>query len=222
MLQNFFVAINLSGTIDGIIQLREILLSKILRDGNLKLDNISRGINVIKEKLCLKRVLLILDDVDERKQIENLLGKCDWLAPGSRILITKRDKDVLKTLQPDPLIYMVDKLDEYESCKLFSLYAFQPNELEEAYFQLTKQIINYANGFPLALEIIGSDMRGKSLCQWKSALKKYKKIPNEEILKILKTSYEGLDQYEKDIFLDIAFFFKGKNIGYVVNILEAC
>ena len=65
-----------------------MLLSKFLRDGNLKVDNISRGINVIKERLCHKRVLLVLNDVDEGKQIENLLGDCDWLAPGSRILIT--------------------------------------------------------------------------------------------------------------------------------------
>ena len=44
-------------TNDGIIQLQEILLSNILRDRNLKVDNISRGINVIKERLCHKRVL---------------------------------------------------------------------------------------------------------------------------------------------------------------------
>ena len=208
------------GTIDGRIRLQETLLSKFLRDGNLKVDNISRGINVIKERLFHKRVLLVLDDVDEGKQIENLLGDCDWLAPGSRILITAREKDVLNTLKPK--IYMVDKLEEYEACELFSLYAFQPNEPKEAYLQLTKQIVNYVNGLPLALEIIGSDLRGKSLCQWKSALEKYKKIPNKEILKILKTSYEGLHQSEKDIFLDIAFFFNGEKKYYVVNILEAC
>ena len=113
---------------DGIIQLQEILLSNILRGGNLKVDNISRGINVIKERLCHKRVLLDLDDVDEQKQIENFLGKCDWLTPRSRILITTRDKDVLTTLEQDPLIYKVDEMDQYEACELFSLYAFQKNE----------------------------------------------------------------------------------------------
>ncbi|XP_050263122.1 disease resistance protein RPV1-like [Quercus robur] len=211
-----------SGTNDGIIQLQEILLSKILRDDNLKVDSISRGINVIMERLCHKRVLLVLDDVDEQKQIENLLGKCDWLAPGSRILITTRDKHVLTTLEIDSLIYKVDEMDRYEACELFSLYAFQTNEPKESYLQLTQQFINYANGLPLALKIIGSDLRSKSICEWDSALEKYKKIPNKEILKILKISYEGLDQSEKDIFLDIAFFFMGKNKDYVVNILEAC
>ena len=129
---------------------------------------------------------------------------------------------MLTILEQDPLIYMVDEMDQYEACELFSLYAFQKNEPEKAYLQLTNQIINYANGLPLALKIIGSDLRGKSLSHWKCALEKYKKIPNKEILKILEISFEGLDQSEKDIFLDIAFFFIGKNKDYVVNILEAC
>ncbi|XP_050254512.1 disease resistance protein RPV1-like [Quercus robur] len=95
-----------SQTNDGIIQLQEILLSKFLGDGNLKVDNISRGITMIMERLRHKRVLLVLDDVDEKKQIENLLGRIDWLAPGSRILITTRDKyAVLTTLEQYTLIY---------------------------------------------------------------------------------------------------------------------
>ena len=145
------------------------------------------------ERLRHKRVLLVLDDVDEQKQIENLLGKCDWLAPGSRILITTRDKHVLTTLEIDSLIYKVDEMDRYEACEIFSLYAFQTNEPKESYLQLTQQFINYANGLPLALKIIGSDLRSKSICEWESALEKFKKIPNKEILKILKINYEGLD-----------------------------
>lgn len=95
-----------SSTNDGILKLQEILLSKFLRDGNLKVDNISRGITMIMERLRHKRVLLVLDDVDEQKQIENLLGKLDWLAPGSRILITTRDKHaMLTTLEQHTLIY---------------------------------------------------------------------------------------------------------------------
>ena len=39
---------------------------------------------------------------------------------------------------------------------------------------------------------------------------------------ILKVSYDGLEKIEKDIFLDIACFFKGRNKDNVVNILDAC
>ncbi len=62
-----------SGTNDGVIQLQDTLLSKILGDRNLKVDNIPEEINRIKDKLCHIRVLLVLDDVDESKKIDSLL-----------------------------------------------------------------------------------------------------------------------------------------------------
>ncbi|KAL0005507.1 hypothetical protein SO802_013068 [Lithocarpus litseifolius] len=211
-----------SRSTNGIIQLQEALLSKILGDQNLKVDSISKGINVIKQRLCYKKVLLILDDVDKSNQIENFFGKCDWFAYGSRIIITTRDKHVLTTFEKDPLIYKVKKMDRCEAHELFGLHAFQTNKPEAAYLQLAKQIINYSNGLPLALQIIGSDLRGRSLDQWTSALKKYEKIPNKDIHEILKISYEGLDDTERDIFLDIACFFKGWDKDYVSNILDSC
>ena len=57
----------------GIIHLQETLLSKILGSRNL-VDNISSGTNMIIESLCRKRVLVILDDVDNLDQIKNVIG----------------------------------------------------------------------------------------------------------------------------------------------------
>jgi Cdc6-like AAA superfamily ATPase len=58
----------------GKIQLQETLLSKILQDRCLKVNNVLEGINMIKERLHNKKVLLILDDVDKSIYIEDLLG----------------------------------------------------------------------------------------------------------------------------------------------------
>ena len=44
----------------------------------------------------------------------------------------------------------------------------------------------------------------------------------KKILDKLKISYYGLGEVEKDIFLDIACFFKGFNKEKVVNVLNAC
>ena len=41
-------------------------------------------------------------------------------------------------------------------------------------------------------------------------MNKYKSIPHENILEILRISYDGLHPNEKNIFLDIAYFFIGK------------
>jgi Cdc6-like AAA superfamily ATPase len=57
------------------VQLQKKLLSEILGDSSLKVDNVDQGINVIKQRLCSKRVLLVLDDVDQLIQLENYLEK---------------------------------------------------------------------------------------------------------------------------------------------------
>jgi hypothetical protein len=120
-------------------------------------SNISRGTNIIKKMLCGKRILLIFDDVDKPDQIERLIGKGDWFASGSRIIMTTRDKHLLATLGIAHSTYKVEvkELDDYEALELFSLHAFQRNKPRGRLFGTYNQIISYAKGLPLALAIIG-------------------------------------------------------------------
>ena len=213
-----------SETDAGIIQLQETLLSKVLQSRIVKVNSVCEGITMIEERLCNKKVLLILDDVDQSKEIENLLGYCNWFALGSRVIVTTRDKHVLAILGRDAQIkiYEVPKLDPCEACVLFNMHAFGKNEPKQEYSNLAKHIISSADGLPLALKIMGSDLYNKSIDEWACASKKYKKIPHEKILDKLKISYFGLGEEEKDIFLDIACFFRGFYKDEVVNILDAC
>ena len=212
----------ISGTNARVIELQETLLLEILRDRNLKVGNKSRGVNMIKERLSFMRILLVLDDVDKWIQIENLLGRCDWFASGSKIIITTRDKHLAATLGNCCSTYSVKELDQDEALELFSMHAFQSNKPKDDYLELANRVIQYAKGLPLALVIIGADLYGRTKPKWRSAIEKYERIPNEEIKKILEISYEGLDKTEKDIFLDIACFFEGFPKEYVIDILSAC
>lgn len=69
-------------------------------------------------------------------------------------------------------------------------------------------MIHYAQGLPLSLKVLGSYLRGMTLDEWKSALDKLKKDLMPEINDARRISFDGLDQLQKDIFLDIAYFFK--------------
>ncbi|XP_050240660.1 TMV resistance protein N-like isoform X2 [Quercus robur] len=206
----------------GMIQLQEKLLSKILQDNYLKVDSEFEGTNLIKERICCKKVLLVLDDVDNSEQIKKLLGKCDWFASGSIVIITTRDKHVLTTLPKGHLIYKVKELCPCEARDLFNIHAFHTNEPKEDYSKLAELIISYAKGLPLALKVMGSALCGKSTDEWSNAFEMYKNIQHEKIQEILKISFIGLDKNEKHIFLDIACFFKGFSKDYVVKILDAC
>ena len=105
----------MSKIIGGIIQLQETLLSKIIRNEYLKVSNVSEGIELIKKKLCSKKVLLILDDVKDSKEVENLLGEYNWFASGSKVIITTRDKRVLTSLGINHRIFKVEELIECEA-----------------------------------------------------------------------------------------------------------
>ncbi|XP_050275040.1 TMV resistance protein N-like isoform X2 [Quercus robur] len=213
-----------SKTNDGVLQLQKALYFEILGGRNLKMHGVSKRINEIMEKLQHKKILLILDDVDKLVQVENLLGKCNWFASGSRIIITTREKKLLCTLREDChlIYYKVKELDDHESRELFCQHAFKRNKPTEDYLKLVHQFIGYAKGLPLVLKIIGADLYDKNVQCWKSALDKYKRIPNSDIQEVLKISYDGLDQIQRDIFLDIACFLKGYHKNLAVDILQSC
>ncbi|KAG6674947.1 hypothetical protein I3842_15G073200 [Carya illinoinensis] len=209
-----------SKQIGGLVQLQNTLLSEILGT-KFDINDVDKGVNVIWHRLRSKRVLLILDDVDELVQLEKLAGDRAWFGSGSRILITTRDQQLLKVFEVDSE-YRLKVLDDNEALQLFSLHAFKKEEPLDDYVELSKQAINYAHGLPLALTVLGSDLKDQSIHQWKSALGKYKNIPNGNIHKILLVSYEGLDDNEREMFLDIAFFFKGEPLANVMKIFDSC
>jgi hypothetical protein len=91
-----------------------------------------------------------------------------------------------------------------ESLQLFHWHAFRMAEPTEDYIKISLDVVDYVGGLPLAIEVLGSYLSGRSIIEWKSVLKKLQKIPHKEIQKILRISFDSLEDYElKDIFLDI-------------------
>ncbi|KAG7945345.1 hypothetical protein I3843_15G147000 [Carya illinoinensis] len=209
-----------SKQVGGLIQLQNTLLSEILGT-KLDINDVDKGVRVIGHRLQSKRILLILDDVDEMVQLEKLAGDRAWFGSGSRVIITTRDQHILDNYKVDSK-YEVMTLDDNEALQLFSLHAFEEKQPLKDYIELSKQVTKYVRGLPLALTVLGSDLNGRSIHQWKSALDKYKNIPNRNIQRVLQISYDGLEDSEKDMFLDIAFFFKGKPLANVMEIFDSC
>ncbi|KAG8502594.1 hypothetical protein CXB51_000039 [Gossypium anomalum] len=140
----------------------------------------------------------------------------------SRIIITTRDEHLLQIYEVDD-VYNLTKLNAEEALRLFSLKAFKSETPAMEFFELSERVVEYANGLPLALEVFGSFLSGRSdEAQWRSAIEKIKKESNKEILDRFQISFDRLEQSEKDIFLDIACFFKGEDKDMVTKILNGC
>lgn len=177
----------------------------------------------IKRSLPNARVLVVLDDVDDSQHLTDLVGGFNLYGPGSRIIVTSRDKEVLETVDCKKYIYEVKELVYRESLQLFSLHAFKQTHLAEGYMkQLSERAISYTRGVPLALKVLGCSLYGKDEKEWVSELEKLETIPNKKIQDILRRSYDGLDRNEQSIFLDIACFFKGEDLQPVKDILDSC
>ncbi|XVF23757.1 hypothetical protein REPUB_Repub13aG0066500 [Reevesia pubescens] len=207
----------------GIISLRDKLLSKIFKEENFHIDTPRIGSKFTLDRLGRKRVLVVLDDVSDFDQFETLLCSHDHFGSGSRIIITSRDKQVLKNCGVDDInIYKVEELSDDNSLQLFSLYAFKQNHPVIGFKYLSKRVLQNAQGVPIALKVLGSTLYQRSIDYWESVLNKLKEDPNLKILSLLKISFDGLDDTGKNIFLDIACFFKGHNRDSVKEILDSC
>ncbi|XP_052298618.1 disease resistance protein RUN1-like isoform X6 [Citrus sinensis] len=205
----------------GLVPLQEQLLSEVLMERDLIIWDVHKGINLIRWRLCRKRVLVILDDVDQLEQLQALVGNHDWFGFGSRIIITSRDEHVLKS-HGVTNTYKVRGLDYVEALQLFHLKVSKGKQPTDYRVELSKYVVNYAGGLPLAIEVLGSFLCGRSVEEWKSALNRLQEAPNEKVLKVLRISYDGLDRRDKEIFLDIACFFKGKDEDRVRKKLDSC
>ncbi|KAH9782051.1 ADP-ribosyl cyclase/cyclic ADP-ribose hydrolase [Citrus sinensis] len=198
----------------GIKDLQKKLLSELLNDGNMR--NIESQLN----RLARKKVLIVFDDVSHRRQIESLIGCLDELASGSRVIITTRDKQVLKNCWANQ-IYRMKELVYADAHKLFCQCAFGGDHPDASHTELTDRAIQYAQGVPLALKVLGCHLCGRSEEVWESAMRKLEKIPHDEIQKVLKISYDSLDDSQKNVFLDIACFFEGEHRDEVTSFFDA-
>ncbi|TQD82426.1 hypothetical protein C1H46_032020 [Malus baccata] len=161
---------------------------------------VDEGIVMIEQQFRHKRVLVIIDNIDEVEQLDAIAGNHDWFGPGSRIILTTRDEHLLKQGKVHN-IYPAQKFNEREALELFSWHAFGNSCPNKGYLELSKNVISYCGGLPLALKVLGSFLVERTMAEWKSQLDKLERTPDGKIIKPLRISFDELDDKQKAIFL---------------------
>ncbi|XP_020226171.1 disease resistance protein RPP5 isoform X2 [Cajanus cajan] len=208
----------------GTIGVQKQLLSQCLKEKNLEISNASEGTCLVWERLHHARALIVLDNVDQDRQLnmftgnrETLLREC--LGGGSRIIIVSRDKHILRKYGVDD-VYQVQPLNDEDATQLFYKYAFKGNHIMTGYEELTYDILSHVQGHPLAIQVLGSSLFDRNISQWKSALVRFKENKSDNIIDFLRLGFDELDNLEKEIFLDIACFFNNEKEERVMEILD--
>ena len=216
---SFLHTVREESKVHGLAYLQERLLCDILMQKDIKISNTSDGVQLIRRRLCNKKVLLVLDDVDSLEQSESLACMRDCCGPGSRIIITTRNEHLLKRLRVDG-IYRPKELSSEEALRLFSLECFRSECPPEGYMEMSNQVASYAHGLPLAIKFLGSSLFDRTIPAWRSYLDMLENNFPTEILRIFQISFDSLQETEKEIFLHIACFFNGEDQDRVEEILD--
>lgn len=199
------------------LKLQKTLVDGLLPNEDIICDN-ENPLEVWKDHLLKKKVAVVLDDVHGKEQVNALLGNCDWIKKGSRIIITTRDKSLLKGVEMVSDIYEVPGFNDSESLELFSTYAFDDKSCK--FMELSRKFVDYTGGNPLALKALGEELLGKDKGHWEARLVTLTQRSNEKIRKELILSYDELNEHQKDVFLDIACFFRSQDENYIKTLLH--
>jgi hypothetical protein len=174
-----------------------------------------------------RKVLIVIDDVHQNDQFDKLIPDINKLRPGSRIIITSRDSNVVNNIMKNGnceyWMHEMALLSITDSRHLFNWHAFQRSDAIDGFRELAEKVADACCGLPLALEDIGCflfEKRGERDSMWPETIEPL--IQRKGIFDKLMISYNGLSLEARMMFLDIACFMIGQREHIAMQIFEAC
>ena len=177
---------------------------------------LKEGREILTQLQSTQKILIIVDNVGEANQLNELLGNHKFQdGDGSKFIATSREWKCLEAYVPVVGKVDVKTLDGQQSLELFSMHAnFTTNQPCLPYLTyVVKEIVNACDGLPLSLEVMGSSLNGeKRLRIWERRLQRLLRARHDggedhRIWNTLRTSFDELNEREKNMFLDISCFF---------------
>ncbi|KAF8086735.1 hypothetical protein N665_0613s0004 [Sinapis alba] len=208
---------------DGLVNLQKAFITKLFYLSP-EIEDVNRGREIIRESVYEKKILVVLDDVDNLDQVDALIGERSWYGEGSLIVITTRDEEILNRLSVSQK-YEVRCLTKDQALKLFSYHSLRKDKPTESLLELSTNIVETTGLLPLAVELFGSLLYDKKEeKEWLVQLKKLENTQPNGLQSVLKLSFESLDDEEKKVFLDTACLFLKMEMTKeeVVDVLKGC
>ncbi|XP_010430284.1 PREDICTED: disease resistance protein RML1B-like [Camelina sativa] len=167
------------------LRLQKQFLSNILNLDDIQVSNLCS----IKNMLSDQRVLIILDDVNNLKQLEALAGNIDWFGPRSRILVTTENRELLQQHGIHEPYLVVFPSDE-DAVEILYRYAFRQSYPRDGVKVFAKKITKLCGNLPLALRVVGSSLCRKEDDEWKDVMCRLETILDRDIEEVLRVSYK--------------------------------
>ncbi|KAM0052474.1 putative P-loop containing nucleoside triphosphate hydrolase, leucine-rich repeat domain superfamily [Helianthus debilis subsp. tardiflorus] len=213
---------------NGLLDLQKQLLKDIQARSWMDIDNVNEATLKIEKSLFMNRTLLVLDGISKFEQLDVLIGT-KGLHPGSKIIITSKNESLTEKCRlfqtevpPKHTKHRLQGLNDEESLQLLSWHAFGCNKPNKGDKKQLIKVVEYCQGYPLALKVLGSSFRSED-ATWEDILESLGKEINPDIKKVLKISYDTLpSEKDKELFKYIACLFFGEDRKFTEDILKAC
>ncbi|CAN1812236.1 Disease resistance protein L6 [Linum perenne] len=197
---------------DGILIVQKKLISDILRKDSNGISNNSEGRKMIRERVSELKILVILDDVDEKFDFEDILGSPRNFHRGSRFIVTSRNVKILSILNETQCnLYEVQTMSHSQALQLFCMHSLRKSSPPPEYKSLADDIVSSTGRLPLTLKVIGTLLFREDIPIWKEKLKRLQGTLELQVMERLKISYDALEYEAQQIFLDIACLFNGRS-----------
>ncbi|KAD5802403.1 hypothetical protein E3N88_13763 [Mikania micrantha] len=212
-----------------LLDLQKKLHGDISKKNELRVNDVIGYTSKIEYVLARKRVFIVLDDIGSLKELDALLGN-KGLHPGSKVIVTTKDASLTKRcallkaqVHRNCKEVLLNGLDKYDSLKLLCIHAFDSQNPKEGYEVVSKKLVKYCEGHPLAIQALGRSLQDEDVAQWKDRINVLKKEPHSHINTALKMSFDALlFKNDKELFKHIACFFVGTDRDVTELILNAC
>ncbi|XP_076956263.1 disease resistance protein RUN1-like [Bidens hawaiensis] len=162
------------GERNGKLTLQKKLLSKLGQndESQIRIDSYHQGIGKIKNMITNRKLLLVLDDVDNDEQLKTLGMNASILGGGSRIIVTTtHESNALDQVKPYTM-YEPWLLDEDESLKVLCLKAFGQDGPKEGFEDVSREAARWGAGCPGVLKDLAVYIgHYQSVEQWGLALR---------------------------------------------------
>jgi len=197
-------------------------------------EDVDEYLDEIKQCMISKKVLVVVDDVDMKKNLGALQLCIDKHATNvdykNKVLVNYQNWQILKNHVREFTKVHMAFLEDEQARELYMFHAFKyancvTNDFENIYMD----IIKACGSLPLSIEILGFYLRDirdleiwkGALCELKGGLDIIRGLDNEMLWKTLQIFYNRLFIKNQDMFLDfILFYFIFQKEYILLNVLE--
>ncbi|CAI9268980.1 unnamed protein product [Lactuca saligna] len=172
---------------DGLLDLQKKLCDDIIKPSSFQVRDVSLYTSMIENALASKKVFLVLDDIDSLDQLNALIGSKGFHA-GSKILITTKNEWLIKScalfktdVKPKHANHLLKGLYETESRQLLCFHAFMSNDPKAGYEEVLEKLVNYCEGHPLALKLLGESLHNRDVAYWEGLIETLEKENDRDV-----------------------------------------